>query len=253
MKIRTLIVEDEPLASERLRVLLEADADIEVLGECANGRAAVAQIEKLRPDLIFLDIQLPELDGFGVIGALNSVLPAIVFTTAYDKFALKAFEVHAIDYLLKPFDRERFQKALAHAKTQLLGERHAHEAALRKMIADLRPEPKPPERLTVRSSGRMALIKIDEIDWINAADNYVNLHVGMSEHFHRETMNALEARLAPEDFVRISRSCIVNVHRVKELQSTFNGAYTVILQNGTRLSASRGYRANLKRLAGKKP
>jgi len=249
MKIRTLIVEDEPLASERLRSLLEADPDIEVVGECANGRDAVTQIKDLQPDLLFLDIQLPELDGFGVIAALGGELPAIVFTTAYDKFALKAFEVHAIDYLLKPFDQERFQKALSHARTRLLGKHETHDAALRKMIAELRPAAKSPERLTVRSSGRMTLVKIDEIDWIEAADNYVNLHVGMSEHFHLETMNSLETRLPPEDFVRISRSCIVNAHRVKQLQSTFNGGYTVILHNGTRLTASRGYRANLARLA----
>jgi two-component system LytT family response regulator len=255
MKIRTLIVEDEPLARERLRGLLEADADIEVVGECADGRAAVAQIESLRPELVFLDIQLPELDGFGVLATLApGALPAVVFTTAYDRFAIKAFEVHALDYLLKPFDRERFEAALRRAKAQLARTLPlATEPALRKLIAELRVDPRLPERLSVRSSGRITLVSVDQIDWIEAADNYVILHAGSTEHLHRETMKALETRLPSEQFVRISRSCIVNVQRVKELQSTFHGSYTVVLVNGARLPASRRYRANVARLSGRHP
>jgi two-component system LytT family response regulator len=252
VKIRTLIVEDEPLARERLRELLQADAEIELVGECADGRAAIDQIERLKPALVFLDIQLPEVDGFGVLAALiPGTMPAVVFTTAYDKFAIKAFEVHALDYLLKPFDRERFETALRRAKEQLSRKvPFATEPALRELIAELRGDVAAPERLSVRSSGRIVLVRIDQIDWIDAADNYVILHVGANEHLHRETMKSLETRLPREQFVRISRSCIVNVRRVKELQSTFHGSFTVVLQNGARLPASRRYRANVARISG---
>ncbi|MCI0746982.1 MAG: LytTR family DNA-binding domain-containing protein [Verrucomicrobia subdivision 3 bacterium] len=253
MKIRALIVDDEPLARERLASLLSGDADVEVVGQCANGVEALSAIQEKTPDLVFLDVQMPELDGFGVLAALEGEKrPAVIFVTAHDRFALKAFEVHAIDYLLKPFDRERFQKALQRAKEQLqtrqAGEVDSRLAAL---LASLKAESKTPDRIPVKGSGRVILVKTSDIDWIEAADNYVNLHTGKEAHLHRETMAAMEEKLPAGKFMRISRSAIVNVDRIKELQPMFHGDYTVILQNGTRLTLSRGYREALHQLLGK--
>jgi two-component system LytT family response regulator len=250
MATRTLIIDDEALARDRLRQLLQKEPEIEIIGECADGRQAVETIQKELPDLVFLDIQMPELDGFAVLEALDmDPMPVIVFVTAYDKFALKAFEVHAVDYLLKPFDRERFQAALTHALEQVkrrsepeLGQRQA--AAL----AELKPPAKMPERLPVKSSGRVVFVRVEDIDWVEAAHNYIVLHVGKESHLLRETMNSFEGRLAPEKFVRISRSTIVNIDRIKELQPLFYGEYTVTLQNGTRLTLSRRYRDKLQQL-----
>jgi two-component system LytT family response regulator len=250
MPTKTLIVDDESLARDRLRQLLQAEREIQIVGECADGRDAVAAIQRESPDLIFLDIQMPELDGFGVLEAIkNGPMPVIVFVTAYDKFALKAFEVHAVDYLLKPFDRERFQVALRHALEQVkqrgdksLGERQS--AAL----TELKPPGKLAERLPIKSGGRVIFVRVDDIDWVEAAHNYVVLHAGKDSHLLRETMNSFEARLSPEKFVRISRSTIVNIDRIKELQPMFYGEYTITLQNGTRLTLSRRYRDKLQQL-----
>ena len=251
MKIRTLIVDDELLARERLRQLLQSEPDIELVGECADGQEAVEAIEKQAPDLIFLDVQMPELDGFGVLESIPAEsAPVIVFVTAHDKFALRAFEVHAVDYLLKPFDRERFQKALSRALERVkhrgnAGETQAQQAAV---LTELKPPIKPLERLAVKTGGRVIFLKIDEIDYIEAAHNYVELHVQKQSHLLRETLNSIEARLPAEKFVRISRSVMVNIERVKELQPLFYGEYTVTLQNGTRLTLSRRYRDKLQQL-----
>jgi len=250
MKTRCLIIDDEPLARERLRKLLQDQPEIEIAGECANGREAVAAIKKECPDLLFLDVQMPELDGFGVLEALQGEqLPAVVFVTAHDKFALKAFDVHAIDYLLKPFDRERFQtalrRALDHLKHRQTGELSQR---LSPLLAEVNPRQKHLERLAIKSSGRVIFLKIDDIDWIEAADNYVSLHVGAESHLHRETMSALSEQLPPAKFLRISRSTIVNVDRIKELQPLFHGEYVVILRNGARLTLSRNYREALNQL-----
>ena len=252
MKIRTIIVEDEPLARERLRNLLETDADIEVCAECGDGRSAVEQIHEHEPDLVFLDIQMPELDGFGVLAELSMPkLPAVVFVTAYDQFALKAFEVHAVDYLLKPFDRDRFRAALQRAKDRIGSKQAApEESGLRALIADLRPEMKSLQKLAVKSAGRVTFVKIDDIDWVEAADNYVNVHSGTAEHLLRETMTSLSTRLPAEKFVRINRSTVVNLDRIKELQPTFHGEYCVFLNDGTKLTLSRNYRGVLPRLMG---
>ncbi|MFO1500500.1 MAG: LytTR family DNA-binding domain-containing protein [Verrucomicrobiota bacterium] len=256
MKIRTLIVDDEPLARERLRKLLEAETDIEVIGESADGKAALEEANQARPDLIFLDVQMPELDGFGVIAGLAAdPLPAIIFVTAYDQFALRAFEVHALDYLLKPFDRERFQKSLERART-LVQQRQTGDLSqkLSSLITDLKPEktePKYLDRLAIKMEGRVLFFKTDDIDWIEAADNYVSVHVGGEEHLHRETMASLETKLPPNRFLRISRSTIVNVERIKEMQPMFHGDYVVILKDGTRLGLSRNYRDKLNQLLGK--
>jgi two-component system LytT family response regulator len=250
MKIRTLIVDDESLARERLRQLLKSEPEIEVVGECADGQEALAMIQKESPDLIFLDVQMPELDGFGVLEAVTvAPAPVIVFVTAHDKFALRAFEVHAVDYLLKPFDRERFQKALSRALERV---RHREGAgqlrAQSAVLAELKPPPRPLERLAVKTGGRVIFVKLSELDYIEAAHNYVELHVEKHSHLLRETLNSIEARLPPDRFVRISRSVIVNIERVKELQPLFYGEYTVTLQNGTRLTLSRRHRDSLQRL-----
>jgi len=253
MKTRTLIVDDEPLARERLRQLLAGEADIELVGECADGREAVAAIRETSPDLVFLDVQMPELTGFEVLEQVHGGrLPVIVFVTAHDQFALKAFEVHALDYLLKPFDRDRFQtalrRALDHIRRNQTGELDQRLSAL---LQDLKPPARPLDRLAVKSSGRVVLVRVDDIDWVEAADNYVELHVGAESHLHRETMADLEQMLPPARFMRISRSAIVNVDRIKELQPLFHGEYAVILRNGTRLTLSRSYREKLDQLLGK--
>lgn len=250
MKIRTLIVDDEALARERLRQLLQHEPEIEIVGECADGRATIEAIRKEAPDLIFLDIQMPELDGFGVLEAIRAEsTPVIVFVTAHDKFALRAFEVHAADYLLKPFDRERFQTALRHALEQVKNrESNALARQMSAIFTDFKAAPKPAERLAVKLGGRVVFIRINEIDWIEAAHNYVELHAGKESHLLRQTMDAMEARLAPGAFVRISRSVIVNIERVKEVQPLFHGEYTVMLQNGTKLTLSRRYRDKLQQL-----
>lgn len=253
MKIKALIVDDEPLARERLRKLLQDEPGIEVVGECADGREALATIKKQSPDLIFLDVQMPELDGFGVLEGLSGGrMPVVIFVTAHDKFALRAFEVHALDYLLKPFDRERFQKALRRALDQIKREDTGGlNQRLSALLADLNPASKSPDRLVIKSSGRILFLKTEEIDWIEAADNYVNLHAGKDSHLLRETMTSLEARLSPEKFLRISRSTIVNLDAVKELQPMFHGDYAVILRNGTRLALSRSHRDKVQQLLGK--
>jgi two-component system, LytTR family, response regulator len=254
--IRVLIVDDEPLARDRVRQLLDGQADIEVIGECGDGTEALEVIRSQQPDVVFLDVQMPELDGFGLLRQLDPAKrPIIIFVTAYDRFALKAFEVHALDYLLKPFDPDRFQLALERAR-QLTRQRRGGERLderLTSLLADLHepPKPKGPDRIAVKSGGRVVLIRPEDVDWVESADNYVNLHVGKESHLLRETMNALEERLPAQRFLRISRSVIVNLDRIRELQPLFHGEYAVILCDGTRLTLSRGYRDRLGVLMGK--
>jgi two-component system, LytTR family, response regulator len=249
MRTRILVVDDEPLARERLKSMLRGAAGVELIGEAGDGRDAVEKIRALKPDLVFLDIQMPELDGFGVLNELNdSDRLAVVFVTAYDKFALKAFEVHAVDYLLKPFDKQRFETALKRALDQLARKQPAQiNEQLSALLADLKTRAQTPERLAVKSEGRVVFVNISDIDWIEAADNYVALHVGKESHLLRETMASLEARI-PKPFLRISRSTIVNTDRIKELQPLFHGDYAVILKDGTKLTLTRGYRDKLQEL-----
>ena len=253
VKIRTLIVDDEPLARERIGKLLAKEADIEIVGECADGRAAVSAIRQHKPDLVFLDVQMPELDGFGVLEQLErGAMPAVVFVTAHDRFALRAFEVHALDYLLKPFDAERFREALKLARDRIERQQTGElSQRISELLADLRTVAHHQDHLAVKAAGKVLFLKIEEIDWIEAADNYVNLHVGHDSHLHRETMGAFESRLPREKFMRISRSTIVNIERIKELQPLFHGEYSVILRNGTRLTLSRSHREKLNRLLGR--
>ncbi len=247
MKIRTLIADDEPLARDRLRQLLEAEAEIEIIGECADGAEAVAAIQKESPDLVFLDVQMPELDGFGVLEAIGSQpMPVIVFVTAHDRFALRAFEVHAVDYLLKPFDRERFQAALRHATEHARNKAAGiHTEPQTAVLTQLRPGTKPLDRLAVKSGAHIIWVTLADIDWIESADNYVELHVGSKSHLLRETLNALEERLPAEKFVRVSRSAMVNPHRIKELRRMLYGGYEITLINGVILTLSRRYRDKL--------
>ncbi|MGD9630269.1 MAG: LytR/AlgR family response regulator transcription factor [Pyrinomonadaceae bacterium] len=244
MKFRTLIVDDEPLARERIKRFLRDEAEMEIIGECGNGKDAIEAINRESPDLVFLDIQMPEKNGFDVIRSLNgSKLPAIVFVTAYDQYALQAFDVHALDYLLKPFTRERIHRAVSRARESIENRRLGNlDERLTSLIADLKSEKKYLERLVVKSTGRVFFLRTDEIDWIEAAGNYVKLHAGRETHMIRETMNGIEAKLDPDKFLRIHRSTVVHIDRIKELHPMFSGDYAVILRDGTELALSRNYR-----------
>jgi two-component system LytT family response regulator len=248
--IRTLIVEDEPLMRERLRGLLAEEPDVVVAGECANGPEAVAALDADPPDLVFLDVQMPGLNGFEVIEAVGvERMPATVFVTAYDRYALRAFEVHALDYLLKPFNRQRFQQALERARARLrqAAPAEVHEL-LRALLADVQTAARPPRRLVVKSDNRIALVKPEDVDWVEAAGNYVRLHVGKDEHLLRATMEGVEAQLPPRQFVRIHRSTIVNIERIRSLEPAFHGDYVVQLHDGIELPLSRTYRPKLEEL-----
>jgi len=246
-KIKVLVADDEPLARERLASLLSQEADIEVVGQARDGEEAITAIHDDAPDLVFLDVQMPQMNGFDVIEAVGTdKMPLVIFVTAYDQHALKAFQVRALDYLLKPFDRERFRDALSRARKQL--EREENGDLGRRLLAlvkDLRRDQPKSDRLVVKSGGRLFFLRTEEIDWVEAAGNYVRLHVGPSSHLLRETMNAIEGRLDPEKFFRIHRSRIVNMERIQELQPWLNGEYAVLLRTGTRLTLSRGYREKL--------
>lgn len=247
MKIRALIVDDEPLARERIRRFLAREADIEIAAECTDGGEAVRQIRALRPDLVFLDIQMPERDGFGVLEEIGvEELPVVVFVTAYDRYAIKAFDFHALDYLLKPYTGERFRRAVERARAQIQhGKGGQLDERLISLLENLKTEQKVLERLMIKSAGRVFFLRTEEIDWIEAEGNYVRLHVGREAHLLRETMNRLASRLDPEKFLRIHRSTLVHIERIKELQPMFGGEYTVVLRDGTKLTLSRSYRDKL--------
>ena len=244
MKIRALIVDDEPLARKRIKRLLADEPDISVIGECGSGLEAIQAIPEVRPDLLFLDIQMPEFDGFEVLQSIQAKpLPAIVFITAYDKHALKAFEVHALDYLLKPFRQERFNQALQRARTQLAKPGTDEiNPGLAALIEQLQAENNYLDRFMIKSSNRVVFVKAGDVDWIESAANYALLHVGDKTHVVRETMHALESKLSPKTFQRISRSAIVNLERIKELQPMGKGQYVILLANGKQLMMSRGIR-----------
>jgi len=251
MPITVLLVDDEPLAREGLRMLLERDPEISAIHEAKDGQEAVEAIRGLKPDLVFLDVQMPEMDGFAVaqeIGANR--MPAVVFVTAHDKYAIQAFEINAIDYLLKPVTEERFSKAQARAKMRLR-EKPPDEAS-RQILSLLETIASPMrslKRLAVRSAGKTVFVDVEDIDWIEAAENYVQLHAGRAEHLLHVTMNTLEKSLDPELFLRIHRSVMVNVSRIRELQPVMHGEYVVTLVDGVRLQSGRMYSEKLKALS----
>lgn len=253
MSIRALIVDDEPLARERIRQLLRAEPDVQCAGECSSGSDAVNAIARLDPDLVFLDVQMPECDGFEVLRSLHDrKLPAIIFVTAYDKYALRAFEVHAIDYLLKPFRQSRFESAVERAREQIRFARGGSTGQLLALLEDLRQAP-PPERFIVKSGGDVIFLRPDEIDYIEAADNYLNVHAGKESLLLRETMQRMEKRLDPRKFLRIHRSTIVNLERIHKLRAGAVGEQLVILRDGRRLTLSRTYRDQMQQRLAIKP
>jgi two-component system LytT family response regulator len=230
-KIRAVVVDDEPLARSSLKVLLRRDPEIELVSECGSGMEALREIRGKKPELVFLDVQMPECDGFDVLEQLGKDLPpALVFVTAYDQYALRAFEAGALDYLLKPFDNARFGRALERAKER---------------IALGKDAPRKIERLAIKNAGEILFLKIAEIDWIEAADYYVCLHVGARTHLLRRSMNEVEEELEPSAFCRIHRSAIVNLERVRRLEVSEEGGTDVVLSDGTRLRLSRRYRKQL--------
>lgn len=247
MLIQTLIVDDMLLARQRLRRYLKADPDIEIIGEMTNGGEAIAAIKELKPDLVFLDVQMPEIDGFDVVENIGAEkMPAVIFVTAFDHFALRAFEVHALDYLLKPFDEERLRMALNRAKSIIQNPENENlDLRLRKLLEDFKGEPKYLKRLAVKSAGRTIYVHVDEIDWISAAGNYLEIHVGKQKYLIREKLSAIETKLNPEKFVRIHRSTVINVEQIKELHPLFNGDQVIYLRDGSELVVSRTYRDKL--------
>lgn len=247
MVIRTLIVDDMLLARQRLKRYLKNDPDIKIIGESTNGGEAIDAIEDLQPDLVFLDVQMPEIDGFEVVKKIGAEkMPAVIFVTAFDHFALRAFEVHALDYLLKPFDEERLHYALIRAKNVIQNpENEDLDLRLRKLLEDFRGEPKYLKRLAVKSAGRTIYVHVDEIDWIGAAGNYLEIHVGKQKYLIREKLSTLETKLNPEKFVRVHRSTLINVEQIKELHPLFNGDQIVYLRDGSELVVSRTYRDKL--------
>jgi two-component system LytT family response regulator len=250
--LRVLIVDDEPLARERLRAWLREEPAVEIVGECGSGPEAIATLRRTPLDLVFLDVEMPGCDGLQVLSELPAEgRPAVVFVTAHERFALDAFEVQAIDYLLKPFDRERFQTALRRAEEHLRARRAGKlEDKLESLLADAASPGKKSERLTVKSNGRLVFLKPDDIVWVAAADNYIILHLTSGRLMLRETLTALEERLDAATFARVSRSALVNLDQVKELQPTFHGDYVVVLRDGTRVPLSRSLRGRFGKFAG---
>jgi two-component system, LytTR family, response regulator len=244
--IQALIVDDEPVARRRIRRLLTGEADVVVVGETGDGRSAIDAIRTAHPNLVFLDVQMPEADGFEVVRTLGPAMPEVVFVTAFDHYALSAFEVHALDYLLKPFNRARFLQSVTRARAALAApDDTAVHKRLSGLLADLRVRSRYLNRFVVRTPERVLLVDASQVDWIEAADNYAILHAGRSSHVVRDTMSRLASELDPQRFIRIHRSTIVQIDRVRELLPAFHGDYVVLLHDGTRLTLSRNYRSGL--------
>jgi two-component system, LytTR family, response regulator len=248
--IRTLIIDDEPLPRERIRTLLAEHRDIEVIKECRDGQEAVNTILAERPDLVFLDIQMPELDGFEVIKAISPIyLPAIIFVTAFDAHAIRAFEVNAIDYLLKPINAARFGKAVLRAIERLNQSTETVPGRkLLEFIKQLRTEHQYTTRFVVRSGSKLSFVRSCDVDWIDAADNYVRLHVLGREHLVRDTLKSVETQLNPDVFIRVHRSVIINLDRVESVEPYTHGEYVVTMKDGVKLTTSRSYSERLRTL-----
>jgi two-component system LytT family response regulator len=253
--IRVLLVDDEPLALSMMREMLQSDPQVEIVGESVNGREALAAIRAHSPDLLFLDVQMPELGGFELLDSLEpGRIPYVIFVTAYDQYAVRAFEVHALDYLLKPFDQERFNTAWQRARARILSERNGGmDQKILTLLEDLKAGNRYLERLVIKASGRIYFLDINEVDWIEAEGNYVSVHTAKKSHLLRETIGSLESQLDPKKFVRIHRSSIVRIASIRELQPWFHGEYRVNLENGTQLALSRNYRDKLQDALGKLP
>src|SRR6266542_971354 len=257
--IRVLLVDDEPLARDVLREMLEGDPDVTIVGESCNGREALEAIRAHSPDLLFLDVQMPEVGGFDVLRSLErgqGQIPYVIFVTAYDQYAVRAFEVQALDYLLKPFDQERFDVSWQRAKAQIIRDRNGGRSMDQRILAlleELKAGKKYLERLVIKTAGRIYFLETGEIDWIEAEGNYVSVHSAKKSHLLRETISSLESQLDPKKFVRIHRSAIVRLDFIQELQPWFHGEYRVILQDGTQLTLSRNYRDKLQEALGKLP
>jgi two-component system, LytTR family, response regulator len=250
MTLRAIIVDDEALARRRIRRLLRGEPDIEIIAECADGQAALTEIAVGRPGLVLLDVQMPELDGFEVVRRLpQSALPDVIFITAFDRYAIRAFDVHAIDYLLKPVTRERLRVALDRARERI--GRRARDSGLVAFVEELKNRARCLARVAVRSRGRIVLVPVEAIDWIEAADNYVTLHTGGREYILRETLASLERQLDPQRFVRIHRSTLVQIDRIAELHPATHGDVVVRLRDGTELALSRTWRERLERSLGR--
>ena len=267
-KIRALVVDDESLAREALLVMLGGDPEIEVIAECRNGKEAVTAIREQSPEVVFLDIQMPEMDGFQVVEEVGAMqMPVTIFVTAYDKHALRAFEAHALDYLLKPFDHDRFNTALQRAKTFVRQQKLSEiSEGLFAMLQDLKlktgepptevdskkpgrgAQKEPIDRVVIKAGGRIYFLMVEEIDWVEGAGDYLSLHSGNQTHLIRETMGSFHAKLNPQKFLRIHRSTLVNIERIENIQPLFKGDYVITLTSGIRLKASRGYRRELQAL-----
>jgi two-component system, LytTR family, response regulator len=253
--IRVVIADDERLARQKLRMLLETEPNIAVVAECQDGRQTLSAISCFHPDLLLLDIQMPDLDGFQVLGEIApEEMPVVIFTSAYDQYAIRAFEAHALDYLLKPFDQERLHQAMDRARTELLkSENREITTKLMQLLSHIKSgnsasAADSPDRLVIKAKGRVIFLDLDEIDWVEAAANYVRLNVGKESYLLRETISRTSERLNPDHFIRIHRSTIVNARKIKELIPVNSGEYVVVLKNGKELSCSRGYRALLQRM-----
>jgi len=255
--IRTIIADDEDLSRQKLRLLLSSEAGIQVVAECHNGEQTVDAVHAHKPDLLLIDIRMPDMDGFDVLAKIaEDEMPVVVFTTAYDQFAIRAFDAHALDYLLKPFERERLHQAIERTRAELL---KSHNLNLTSRILDMLAQKTEPQaeakqaddRMVIRAGGKVVFLDVKEIDWIEAAANYVKLNAGKDSYLLREGIGSMAERLDPERFVRIHRSVIVNVRKIRELQPCDSGEYIAVLKNGKELSCSRGYRAQVQRLISK--
>ena len=248
MRIRALIVDDEPLARDRIRELLKEHPEVEVTGEARNGQEAIASITNHNPDLIFLDVQMPDLDGFDVLQNLNvKQLPLIIFVTAYDQHALRAFDVHAVDYLTKPFDRKRFAEAIEQVKVFMKGAKQPDTAQILNMLQELRAGSRFLERFAIKNGETVFFVRAEDVDAIEAQGNYVRLNLAGSSHLLRDTLNNIESQINPRMFVRIHRRTIVNIDRIKELQTWARGEYRVVLSTGAHYTLSRGYRQHFEK------
>jgi two-component system LytT family response regulator len=252
--VRTVIADDEPLARRKLRILLDSEADVQVIAECQDGGQTLSAIRAYRPDLLLLDIQMPDRDGFQVLSEISrEEMPVVIFTSAYDQYAIRAFEAHALDYLLKPFDQGRLHQAVERARFELRQSKdreitHRILDLLSRVKSDKQTAPEHEGRLVIKTKGRIVFLNLEEIDWVEAAANYVRLNSGKESYLFRETISRTSERLNPNHFIRIHRSVIVNVRKIKELIPVNSGEYIVVLKSGKELSCSRGYRTNVQHL-----